>query len=47
MAVERWSPTKTEAYESFMLNAKAQRCTIRTPEHYKHRLGAFIHFIDI
>jgi site-specific recombinase XerD len=46
MAIERWSPTKTEAYESFMLDAKARRCTIRTLEHYKHRLGAFIRFLD-
>lgn len=46
MTIERWSPSKTEAYESFMLDAKARRCTNRTLEHYKHRLGAFLRFLD-
>jgi site-specific recombinase XerD len=46
MAVERWSPTKTEAYESFMLDAKARRCTPATLEHYKHRLKPFLSFLD-
>lgn len=46
MAIERWSPKKTEAYETFMLDAKARRCTNRTLEHYKHRIGAFIRFLD-
>lgn len=44
---ERWLPTITEAYESFILDGESSRWTVRTLEHYRHRLGAFLRFLEI
>lgn len=43
--IEHWSPTIDEAVNSFIIDRKANRCTPRTLEHYKTRLGAFSQFL--
>lgn len=43
--IERWSPTVDEAVNNFIIDRKANRCTPRTLEHYKTRLGGFSRFL--
>lgn len=43
--VERWSPTVDDAVNNFIIDRKANRCTLRTLEHYKTRLGGFSRFL--
>ena len=42
---ERWSPSPTEALETFLLDCRARRFSPRTIEHYQTRIGAFAAFL--